>query len=83
MSKGHLPALYVIIKVSPHPPWTCPLHPIPPNFQPLPHILTPPSLVGIGPKHSKRQKTVSEELSAGLVVVAVALCSGNQKGQSI
>ena len=26
-SKGRFPALYVIIKVSPLPPWTCTLHP--------------------------------------------------------
>ena len=37
------------------------------------------TLLGIGPKHSKRQKTGSEEILAGLAVVLVALCSGNQR----
>ena len=38
-SEGNLSAPFVIIKVSPPPPWTCPLHPIPPNLQPLPVIM--------------------------------------------
>ena len=37
-------ALYVIIEVSPPPPWTCPLHPISPFFQlvTLPSYGNPP-----------------------------------------
>ena len=35
----------------------------------------------IGPKHSKRQKTGSEEIESVVAGVLVALCSGNQKGQ--
>ena len=34
-SEGHFSSLYVIIEVSPPPPWECPLHPIPPYLQPL------------------------------------------------
>ena len=41
-SKGHFPALYVIIKVSPPPPWNCPLHTIPPYFQNFILLLNPP-----------------------------------------
>ena len=44
---------------------------------------TPPSLlIGIGHNHSKRHKTGSEEIAAGVAVFLVALCSGNQKGQT-
>ena len=32
--------------------------------------------------HSKRQETGSEEITAGLAVVLVAFCSGNQKGEN-
>ena len=44
-------------KVYPPHPWTCPLHTILPNFQPLPPLLNTPPLFGIGTNHSKRQKT--------------------------
>ena len=64
--------------MSPPPPWTCFLRPIPLYFQPLPPMLNPlPSLVGIVPKHSKRQKTGSEDIAAGVAVSLVALYSGN------
>ena len=55
----------------------------PTNLQPLPPLFNPPLLpiVGIGPKHSKRHKTESKEISAVVVVVLVDLCSGNQKRQ--
>ena len=39
--EGYFLALYVIIEVSPPPPWMCPLHSIPPDIKPLP----PPSSV--------------------------------------
>ena len=35
-SEGNLSALYFIIEVSPPPPWTCTLYPIPPYIQPIP-----------------------------------------------
>ena len=34
-SEGNFSALYIIVEVSPPPSWTCPLHPLPPNIQPL------------------------------------------------
>ena len=39
------------------------------------------NVVGIGPKHSKRHKTVSKEISAGVAGVLVDFFSENQKGQ--
>ena len=47
------------------------LYPIPSDFQPLPPMLnpSPPYLVGIGPKHSKRQKTGYEEIVEGVAAV--------------
>ena len=72
---------YVIIEVSPPPPLNCHLLPILPDFQPLYPLYTPPLTIGSGPKNSKRQKTGSEEIAAGVAVVLVDLCSGNQKGQ--
>ena len=41
-SIGHLPELYVIIKVSSTPPWTCPLHPNITNIKPLTPMFDPP-----------------------------------------
>ena len=56
-SEGHLSTIYVIIEVSPPPPWTCSLHPIPPNIQPIspPYSIQPPPPlpVGIGPTMMK------------------------------
>ena len=50
-SEGHFSAIYVIILLLPTPPWICPLHPIPPDIQPLlptSSVQSPP-LFGIGP----------------------------------
>ena len=49
-------------------------------------VVTPPSIYhqafkNTKNKHSKRQKTGSEDIEAGVAVVLVGLCSGDQKGK--
>ena len=51
-SERHFSALYVIIEVSPLPPWMFTLHPTPPplpNILPIPPPFNPPPLLGLGP----------------------------------
>ena len=68
--------------MSPPLPCNYPIHPIPPNFQPLTTVFnTLPPLFGIGPKHPKSQKNRSKDIAEGVAVVLVALFSGNQKGK--
>ena len=77
-SKGNLPSLYAILKVYPPPTCTSPMHLIPTNLQALTTIFTQ-AFKKAKNKHSKSQKTGYEEIAVGVVLVLVALFSGNKK----
>ena len=79
-SKGNLPALCLIIKVSPPPPWFFLSILLPPYFQNIPRLVNPsPTPCWYCDQSFKKAETVYEDIEAGVAVVLVAIFQGTSR----